>query len=72
MKHHYTMKISTRLGRTRYKEQFLFLYRCEGTFLFRTSALHTRMMVWIADILQSNKKKTLWSERNVQEHGTFY
>ncbi|XP_011615749.2 deoxyribonuclease 1 like 4, tandem duplicate 1 [Takifugu rubripes] len=27
MKHHYTMKISTRLGRTRYKEQFLFLYR---------------------------------------------
>ncbi|XP_063076541.1 deoxyribonuclease-1-like [Engraulis encrasicolus] len=25
--HHYTLKISTRLGRTRYKEQFLFLYR---------------------------------------------
>ncbi|XP_031426510.1 deoxyribonuclease-1-like [Clupea harengus] len=25
--HHYTVKISTRLGRTRYKEQFLFLYR---------------------------------------------
>ncbi|XP_015255943.1 PREDICTED: uncharacterized protein LOC107101507 [Cyprinodon variegatus] len=26
-KHHYTLKISTRLGRTRYKEQFMFLYR---------------------------------------------
>ncbi|KAJ8257951.1 hypothetical protein GJAV_G00191520 [Gymnothorax javanicus] len=26
-KHHYTLRISTRLGRTRYKEQFLFLYR---------------------------------------------
>ncbi|KAJ8333253.1 hypothetical protein SKAU_G00421490 [Synaphobranchus kaupii] len=26
-KHHYTLKISSRLGRTRYKEQFLFLYR---------------------------------------------
>ncbi|XP_059184089.1 deoxyribonuclease-1-like [Centropristis striata] len=26
-KHHYTMKISSRLGRTRYKEQFMFLYR---------------------------------------------
>ncbi|KAL2101999.1 hypothetical protein ACEWY4_003760 [Coilia grayii] len=25
--HHYTLKISSRLGRTRYKEQFLFLYR---------------------------------------------
>ncbi|XP_041810717.1 deoxyribonuclease gamma-like isoform X2 [Chelmon rostratus] len=25
--HHYTLKISTRLGRTRYKEQFMFLYR---------------------------------------------
>ncbi|KAI1892395.1 hypothetical protein AGOR_G00132920 [Albula goreensis] len=25
--HHYSLKISTRLGRTRYKEQFLFLYR---------------------------------------------
>ncbi|XP_062387447.1 deoxyribonuclease-1-like isoform X2 [Sardina pilchardus] len=25
--HHYTLKLSTRLGRTRYKEQFLFLYR---------------------------------------------
>lgn len=31
-KHHYTMKISSRLGRTRYKEQFLFLFRYEGTF----------------------------------------
>ncbi|XP_062272003.1 deoxyribonuclease gamma-like [Scomber scombrus] len=27
MKHHYTLKISSRLGRTRYKEQFMFLYR---------------------------------------------
>ncbi|XP_016518201.1 deoxyribonuclease gamma-like isoform X2 [Poecilia formosa] len=26
-KHHYTLKISTRLGRTRYKEQYMFLYR---------------------------------------------
>ncbi|XP_054473378.1 deoxyribonuclease 1 like 4, tandem duplicate 1 [Anoplopoma fimbria] len=26
-KHHYTLKISSRLGRTRYKEQFMFLYR---------------------------------------------
>ncbi|KAJ8371501.1 hypothetical protein AAFF_G00307800 [Aldrovandia affinis] len=26
-KHHYTMKISSRLGRSRYKEQFMFLYR---------------------------------------------
>ncbi|KAG7226654.1 hypothetical protein INR49_001824 [Caranx melampygus] len=26
-KHHYTLQISTRLGRTRYKEQFMFLYR---------------------------------------------
>uniref|UniRef100_A0A672HLH9 Deoxyribonuclease n=1 Tax=Salarias fasciatus TaxID=181472 RepID=A0A672HLH9_SALFA len=26
-RHHYTLKISTRLGRTRYKEQFMFLYR---------------------------------------------
>ncbi|KAM9361935.1 deoxyribonuclease 1 like 4, tandem duplicate 1 isoform 2-T2 [Symphorus nematophorus] len=26
-KHHYTLKISRRLGRTRYKEQFMFLYR---------------------------------------------
>ncbi|XP_036007819.1 deoxyribonuclease gamma-like [Fundulus heteroclitus] len=26
-KHHYTLKISTRLGRTHYKEQFMFLYR---------------------------------------------
>ncbi|XP_036387609.1 deoxyribonuclease-1-like [Megalops cyprinoides] len=26
-KHHYTLKISTRLGRSRYKEQFMFLYR---------------------------------------------
>uniref|UniRef100_H3CM57 Deoxyribonuclease n=1 Tax=Tetraodon nigroviridis TaxID=99883 RepID=H3CM57_TETNG len=26
-KHHYSMKLSARLGRTRYKEQFLFLYR---------------------------------------------
>ncbi|XP_021162928.2 deoxyribonuclease-1 [Fundulus heteroclitus] len=26
-KHHYTLKISKRLGRTRYKEQFMFLYR---------------------------------------------
>ncbi|XP_008297996.1 deoxyribonuclease 1 like 4, tandem duplicate 1 isoform X2 [Stegastes partitus] len=26
-KHHYSLKISTRLGRTRYKEQFMFLYR---------------------------------------------
>ncbi|XP_030585008.1 deoxyribonuclease 1 like 4, tandem duplicate 1 [Archocentrus centrarchus] len=26
-KHHYTLKISTRLGRTSYKEQFMFLYR---------------------------------------------
>ncbi|XP_043977080.1 deoxyribonuclease-1-like [Gambusia affinis] len=26
-KHHYTLRISTRLGRTRYKEQFMFLYR---------------------------------------------
>nr|XP_061814241.1 deoxyribonuclease 1 like 4, tandem duplicate 1 [Nerophis lumbriciformis] len=25
--HHYTLKISTRLGRSRYKEQFMFLYR---------------------------------------------
>ncbi|KAJ8371900.1 hypothetical protein AAFF_G00298920 [Aldrovandia affinis] len=25
--HHYSLKISSRLGRTRYKEQFLFLYR---------------------------------------------
>ncbi|KAM7005490.1 deoxyribonuclease 1 like 4, tandem duplicate 1 isoform 1-T1 [Tautogolabrus adspersus] len=25
--HHYTLKISSRLGRTRYKEQFMFLYR---------------------------------------------
>ncbi|KAL6112346.1 uncharacterized protein ACO6RY_09124 [Pungitius sinensis] len=25
--HHYTIKISSRLGRTRYKEQFMFLYR---------------------------------------------
>lgn len=25
--HHYTLKISTRLGRTRYKEQYMFLYR---------------------------------------------
>ncbi|XP_061114211.1 deoxyribonuclease-1-like isoform X2 [Conger conger] len=25
--HHYTLRISSRLGRTRYKEQFLFLYR---------------------------------------------
>ncbi|XP_041941877.1 deoxyribonuclease-1-like isoform X2 [Alosa sapidissima] len=25
--HHYTLKLSTRLGRTRYKEQFLFLFR---------------------------------------------
>ncbi|KAM3838049.1 deoxyribonuclease-1-like [Diretmus argenteus] len=27
IEHHYTLKISTRLGRNRYKEQFLFLYR---------------------------------------------
>ncbi|XP_062420135.1 deoxyribonuclease-1-like [Pungitius pungitius] len=27
VEHHYTMKISSRLGRTRYKEQFMFLYR---------------------------------------------
>ncbi|XP_061582622.1 deoxyribonuclease gamma-like isoform X2 [Cololabis saira] len=26
-KHHYTLKISSRLGRTNYKEQFMFLYR---------------------------------------------
>ncbi|KAI1900003.1 hypothetical protein AGOR_G00067740 [Albula goreensis] len=26
-KHHYSMKISSRLGRSRYKEQFMFLYR---------------------------------------------
>ncbi|XP_058486480.1 deoxyribonuclease 1 like 4, tandem duplicate 1 isoform X2 [Solea solea] len=26
-KHHYTLTISSRLGRTRYKEQFMFLYR---------------------------------------------
>ncbi|XP_030634125.1 deoxyribonuclease-1-like 2 [Chanos chanos] len=26
-KHHYTLQISSRLGRTRYKEQFMFLYR---------------------------------------------
>ncbi|KAM4741282.1 deoxyribonuclease 1 like 4, tandem duplicate 1 [Anableps anableps] len=26
-KHHYTLRISSRLGRTRYKEQFMFLYR---------------------------------------------
>ncbi|KAF7644558.1 hypothetical protein LDENG_00219870 [Lucifuga dentata] len=26
-KHHYSLKISSRLGRTRYKEQFMFLYR---------------------------------------------
>ncbi|XP_040015576.1 deoxyribonuclease 1 like 4, tandem duplicate 1 isoform X1 [Xiphias gladius] len=26
-RHHYTLKISSRLGRTRYKEQFMFLYR---------------------------------------------
>ncbi|XP_041945481.1 deoxyribonuclease 1 like 4, tandem duplicate 1 [Alosa sapidissima] len=26
-KHHYTLKISSRLGRSRYKEQFMFLYR---------------------------------------------
>ncbi|XP_068196609.1 deoxyribonuclease 1 like 4, tandem duplicate 1 [Antennarius striatus] len=26
-KHHYTLKISTRLGRNQYKEQFMFLYR---------------------------------------------
>ncbi|KAM7421940.1 hypothetical protein PAMA_010153 [Pampus argenteus] len=27
VEHHYTLKISSRLGRTRYKEQFMFLYR---------------------------------------------
>lgn len=32
-KHHYTLRISTRLGRTRYKEQFLFLYRDDSVCL---------------------------------------
>ncbi|XP_035239451.1 deoxyribonuclease-1-like [Anguilla anguilla] len=31
--HHYTLRISTRLGRTRYKEQFLFLYRDDSVCL---------------------------------------
>lgn len=49
-KHHYSMKLSTRLGRTRYKEQFLFLYRCQKTNKHTTLVLCAWIRIRIADI----------------------
>lgn len=38
--HHYTLKISSRLGRNAYKEQFMFLYRWASTCTRRRASQH--------------------------------